>query len=345
MLPALCYLLTVVAAAPNVHEWYQVSPSDKVVPTDLSPYDVTFIEFQQKHNKIYPTVQEEWKRFEIFKANIKTIEEHNKLYVSGQKKFFLGINQFSDMDSDEYVRWLGSSMSRESNHSRASTFLRPNNFFAPTEIDWRTLGYVTDVKDQGQCGDCWAFSATGSLEGQHFRKTGALIPLSEQQLNDCSTDYGNQGCSGGLMNNAFRYIQVNGIESEADYPYTAKDGACFYDSSKVVTRCTGFVKVPTGNELQLLEAVASIGPISVAIDASRSSFQQYAGGVYDEPTCSPTTLDHGVLAVGYGTLNGNDIWIVKNSWGLLWGDNGYIMMSRNKNNQCGIATMASYPTV
>lgn len=345
MLPALFYLLTVAAAAPNVHEWYQLQQSDTVVPTNLSPYDVTFVKYQQTYNKIYPTVEQELRRFKIFTSNVKVIEEHNKLYASGQKTFYLGINQFTDMDSAEYRQWLGTSMYRKTNQSMGSTFLRPNNIMAPTEVDWRTLGYVTRVKNQGQCGDCWAFSATGSLEGQYFKKSGTLTSFSEQQLNDCSTSYGNEGCNGGLMDNAFKYVQDNGIESEADYPYTGMDGTCMYDSTKVVTKCTGFVNIPKGSELQLLEAVASVGPISVAIDASKISFQMYAGGVYDEPTCSSTLLDHGVLAAGYGTLNGNDIWIVKNSWGTQWGENGYVMMSRNKDNQCGIATMASYPLV
>ncbi|OWF35999.1 cathepsin L1-like [Mizuhopecten yessoensis] len=345
MLAILCCMLTVVAALPNVEEWYQVTQTAKNAPTDLSPYHIKFVEFQVNHNKSYPTVQERSRKFEIFKTNVKIIEEHNKLYVAGQNKFFLGINQFTDMDSMEYSKWLGSYMVRKSDQNTASTFLRPSHLVAPAEVDWRTLGYVTPVKNQGQCGACWAFSATGSLEGQHFKKTGTLIALSEQQLNDCSTSYGNQGCNGGLMDNAFRYIADNGIESEAAYPYTAKDGVCQYDPTKVVAKCTGMVDIQANSETQLLEAVAAIGPISVAIDASHPSFQQYAGGVYDEPSCSSTQLDHGVLVVGYGSLNANDMWIVKNSWGALWGDQGYVMMSRNANNQCGIASMASYPLV
>jgi len=160
---------------------------------------------------------------------------------------------------------------------------------------------------------------------------------------DCSTAQGNQGCDGGLMTQAMDYIiSNNGIDTEASYPYTAEDGTCTFQSSNVGATLTSYVNVNQGDENDLMAKVV-MAPTSVAIDASQSSFQLYTSGVYYEPSCSSTQLDHGVLAVGYGTSSGSDYWIVKNSWGTSWGMSGYIWMSRNKSNNCGIATMATLP--
>jgi len=213
----------------------------------------------------------------------------------------------------------------------------------PDSVDWTLQGYVTQVKDQGQCGSCWAFSTTGGLEGQHFRYTGALISLSEQNLVDCVS--GNN-CNGGWMDTAFAWIRDNGgIDTEDSYPYEAVNGACRYNPGNIGATVTGWVDIASGNEDALLAACADNGPISVAIDASQSSFQFYSSGVYYEPACSTSTLDHGVLVAGYGVDNGTPFWLVKNSWGQGWGSGGYLLMARNQGNNCGIATAGSYPTV
>ena len=303
--------------------------------------------YKAKYGKKYDNSTEDKRRQNIWNHTLKIIEEHNK----GQHSYTMAMNFFGDFTPDEYQNFmLGTKISLRRTEN-GSTCLLARNSPLPDEVDWRKNGYVTEVKDQGYyCGSCWAFSATGSLEGQHFKKTRKLVSLSEQNLVDCSGNYGNNGCDGGFMTNAFDYIKANGgIATNASYPYTSgctgKDGTCKYNQSKVGATCTGYVSVQEGSECELQHATATIGPISVAIDANGSRFQYYNNGVYDYPNCSSSELNHAVLVVGYGTLNGKDYWLVKNSWGTSWGMEGYILMSRNKNNQCGIATLASYPLI
>ncbi|ESN92802.1 hypothetical protein HELRODRAFT_185163 [Helobdella robusta] len=308
--------------------------------------EVDWLKFKSFHNKVYANEEEENLRKRIFAVNYRFISEHNQLYDNGERSFTVGINQFADMTVHEFKEMMNG-LKINAERVGGSTYLSPNiNMTLPTEVDWRKKGLVTQVKNQGQCGSCWAFSATGSLEGQHMRKTGDLVELSEQNLVDCSTSYDNNGCNGGLMDNAFEYIKANkGIDTETAYPYEGQDGECRFKKNKIGATVTGFVDIPKGSEKKLQEALATVGPVSVAIDANHQSFMLYKSGVYDEPECDGGQLDHGVLAVGYGSLNGKDYYIVKNSWATSWGDKGYVYMSRNKKNQCGIANMASYPLV
>jgi cathepsin L len=316
-------------------------------PTFNAELDAPWVLFKRTFEKQYASAEEETSRRSIFEDNVALIRNHNLEADIGLHTYTLGLNKYADMTNEEFNKQMnGLDLSLKVNGGDRHTYRAPANVQVPDEVDWRTQGYVTPVKDQGQCGSCWAFSATGSLEGQHFAKTKQLPSLSEQNLVDCSQAYGNMGCNGGLMDSAFKYIKANnGIDLEAAYPYEARTLTCRFDATKVGATDTGMVDVASQDETALQSAIATVGPVSVAIDAAHSSFQLYRSGVYNEPACSPTRLDHGVLAVGYGSQGGQDYYIVKNSWGTSWGNAGYILMSRNKNNQCGIATMSSYPLV
>jgi len=302
-----------------------------------------WISFKTVHGKIYASIEEETTRYGIYADNLGFIENHNKEYVAGRKSFQLGMNRFGDWTNDEFKAKMNG-YKRPATNTSSNLFVAPNNVAIPDWVDWSQQGLVTPVKDQGQCGSCWAFSATGSLEGQNKKYTGNLNSLSEQNLIDCSQNFGTAGCNGGNMEGAFDYIKANrGIDTEDSYPYEAQDGQCRFNPANTGASDSGHVSIQSGSEGDLEAAIATVGPISVAIDASQRSFQLYSSGVYNEPSCSTTQLDHGVLAVGYSTSNGQKCYIVKNSWGQGWGSGGYILMSRDQNNQCGIATDASYP--
>jgi len=295
---------------------------------------------------VYEAV-EDMSRRAIWEKNVKKVATHNIDAGNGVHTYTLKMNVFGDWSHEEFLaKMTGFNMTKNMNKAAGHKFLAPANVKVPASVDWRTQGYVTPVKDQGQCGSCWAFSAIASLEGQHFKSTGKLVSLSEQNLVDCSGKFGNQGCNGGLMDQAFSYIKANkGVDTEDSYPYVAEDQKCKFKAKDVGATVTGFTDIASGDETALTAAIASIGPISVAIDAGHDSFQLYSSGIYNEPDCSTTELDHGVTAVGYDTSADGDYYIVKNSWAATWGQDGYIWMSRNNNNQCGIATQASYPLV
>ncbi|KAK9740296.1 hypothetical protein RND81_03G024800 [Saponaria officinalis] len=297
-----------------------------------------------KHGKNYNALGEKERRFSIFKDNLQFIDQRN----SENRSFKLGLNRFADLTNEEYRSiYLGTRPRSESQLGRLKSdryaFRAVEDDSLPESIDWRKKGAVVEVKDQGSCGSCWAFAAIAAVEGINQIVTGDLISLSEQELVECDTTY-DAGCNGGNMDSAFEFIIKNGgIDTEEDYPYTGRDGRCdtYRKNAKVVT-IDSYEEVPINDEKSLQKAVAN-QPVSVAIEGSGRDFQLYHSGIFSG-TCG-TSLDHGVTAVGYGTENGIDYWIVKNSWGLSWGERGYIRMQRNTKSSglCGIAREPFYP--
>jgi cathepsin L len=258
-------------------------------------YQSEFNNFKTNYGKVYTSAAEEAARFEIFKYHVDFVNS----WDADAKGFSVAINEFADLSLEEFSSiYNGMNVTLtydESVHSEVSPV-------GAMQVDWVSKGAVTGIKNQGQCGSCWSFSTTGSVEGAHFLKDGKLVSLSEQNLVDCSTPEGNYGCNGGLIDSAFSYIEkIHGIDTEASYPYTATGpNACRYNAANVGATISTHTDVARGSEAALATAVNG-RPVSVAIDASHSSFQLYSSGVYYEPACSSTSLDHGVLAVGYGT--------------------------------------------
>lgn len=298
--------------------------------------------FKAAYGKVYVTEAEETKRRDTFSATLDMVRQHNYKFNLGITSFTMGINDMSDMTSEEVS--VRNGVDATASQDNVDESLLDDSEELPTHVDWRKKGAVTPIKNQGQCGSCWAFTAVASMEGQHFLHTRKLVTLSVQNLVDCSRSQGNYGCEGGIIDQAFMYVIANhGIDTEKSYPYTARDGHCHFNKNSVGDRIKAYKDVPSGSEPALEKAVATVGPISVAIDASHYSFQHYSSGVYYEPQCSSSVLDHGVTVVGYGALSGNKYYIVKNMWGTTWGMKGYVFMSRDKANNCGIATRASWP--
>ena len=307
------------------------------------PNWIDFLNFIERFNKRYDD-RDFVHRFGVFIENLRKIQNH-------EFEFELSLNQFADMTEVEFKEYISSGYVNSEkglfNSGRVSCSAFSSNVSTvPSSVDWRNVGAVTPVKDQGQCGSCWSFSATGAMEGAWKIARGSLVSLSEQQLVDCSGPYGNMACNGGLMDDAFAYAIDHVMCTEASDPYLARKTVCSQCSA--VASFTGCVDVTPNNQAHLKEAV-SRGPVSIAIEADTTVFQFYSGGIMNSVKCG-TNLDHGVLVVGYGTENGQGYWIVKNSWGSSWGDNGYIRLganfgSSNDEGICGVAMQPSYPVV
>merc|ERR1711968_206893 len=323
-----------------------------------SEYESLFTQFKTDHAKNYATAEEHTARFSTFKDNVDFIMSHNSR--SEEHGFTVGINQFADMTRQEFKKTM---LTYQAERKTANAVHIFDESTIADSVDWVAKGAVTPVKNQGQCGSCWAFSTTGSVEGAYQIATGKLLSFSEQELVDCAGSYGNQGCNGGLMDDGFKYIEAKGDASESTYSYTGKTGTCSSskqsDTAIAAGKVTSFSDVTTDSETQMLAAVTA-GPVSVAIEADQSGFQFYKSGVFSG-TCG-TNLDHGVLVVGYGTDSGKDYWKVKNSWGTTWGDAGYIRLVRSSktetgrkllgggggggsSGECGLLKQPSYPVI
>nr|XP_046255797.1 cathepsin K [Scatophagus argus] len=310
---------------------------------DETSLDSQWEQWKVTHRKEYNGLDEEGIRRAVWEKNMRMIEAHNQEAALGMHSYELAMNHLGDMTSEEVSEKM-TGLQVPMTHERSFTMALDDSVSRlPKAVDYRKKGMVTSVKNQGSCGSCWAFSSAGALEGQLAKSTGQLVDLSPQNLVDCVTE--NDGCGGGYMTNAFKYVQMNGgIDSEVAYPYVGEDQTCRYNSSGMAAQCRGYKEVPEGDEHALAVALYKVGPVSVGIDATLSSFQFYSKGVYYDPSCNKDDINHAVLAVGYGvSVRGKKYWIVKNSWGESWGKGGYILMARNRGNLCGIANLASYP--
>lgn len=306
---------------------------------NASDYEFSMFQtFIDHHNRQYINKEEYENRFNTFRSNLDFITQTNSQFNS----FTLGINKFADLTPDEFSNKYGIYPLKRGD-AKCDEFISSGH--SENDMDWILNNAVTTVKDQGNCGSCWSFSACGALEGAWAISTGELVSLSEQQMVDCSRSYGNHGCYGGLMDSAFRYAIDNGMCTDDAYSYTASKGTC--ETCKSVASFSRCVDVTPMNQVHLKEAVSTT-PVSVAIEADTRVFQLYDSGIITSDTCG-TTLDHGVLIVGFGEDDGTMYWNVKNSWGSDWGENGYVRIGRTDDTDspgvCGIAIEPSYPEV
>merc|ERR1711962_1886513 len=313
--------------------------------TQALSLDLEWPLFLARYGKQYSTSEVDIRK-SIFLDNLKYIERHNAEHALGLHTFSLGINQFADLTQDEFAKALATNGYRQTKQmGHNPTSINPK-MDEPDSIDWRTKGAVTGVKNQGHCGSCWSFSATGVMEGAYFLSSGKLDTFSEQDLMDCGWGTAGVACLGGNPYAALNFVMKRGGAClEEEYPYEGVQGICRYDNNPLwnpkqhILPVANVGKVTKGDEGGLKSAVAQYGPVSVGIDAGHHSFQLYQDGVYRDPECSDIYLNHAVLAVGYGSTDDQDAyWIVKNSWGATWGESGYVKMARDDGNMCGVAT-------
>ena len=293
-----------------------------------------FSAFEARYGKNYLPAERAF-RAKVFELNM---EWARKMNAEGHP-YTVGATPFADMTNQEFATSKMCGCMLKPTMTKPAT---PIMEAALETVDWREKGAVTPVKDQASCGSCWSFSTTGTVEGAYFVHSGKLVSLSEQQLVDCATEpeYEARGCSGGWPWSVLGYVQKKGLCTEEDYPYHAKDEDCKDDKCEAAIHIKGYEEVEAMSGAALKAAVSK-APVSVAVEADSAVFQMYTGGIVDDSACG-TSLNHGVLAVGYG----ENYWIVKNSWGASWGDKGYIKIAYKETGAgiCGINQMNSYPT-
>ncbi|XP_034701114.1 zingipain-2 [Vitis riparia] len=309
--------------------------------SEMSDMEKRYERWLVQHGRRYKNRDEWQQHFGIYQSNVQFIN-----YINAQNfSFTLTDNQFADMTNEEYKALYMGLGTSETSRKNQSSFKRERSEVLPRSVDWRKMGAVTPVKNQGECGSCWAFSTVAAVEGINKIRTGKLVSLSEQELLDCDIDSGNEGCNGGYMVNAFKFIKQNdGITTARNYPYIGEQGICNKDkAANHVVKISGYETVPPNNE-KILQAAVAKQPVSVAIDAGGYEFQLYSKGIFNG-FCGKQ-LNHAVTVIGYGEDNGKKYWLVKNSWGTGWGEAGYARMirdSRDDEGICGIAMEASYP--
>ncbi|KAG5671826.1 hypothetical protein PVAND_002001 [Polypedilum vanderplanki] len=314
-----------------------------VYPNSEEHLDDEFERFKSKHDKDYDTHHEHENRKNIFRQNLRFIHSMNRKGLG----YSLGVNHLADRTADELRALRGFKSSKIYNGGRPFPYdIEKEKDHLPDQYDWRLYGAVTPVKDQSVCGSCWSFGTIGAIEGAYFLNNGnKLVRLSQQALIDCSWGYGNNGCDGGEDFRAYQWMmKVGGVPTEESYgSYLGQDGYCHINNATLVAPIKGFVNVTSNNENAFKIALYKNGPLSIAIDASKRTFSFYSHGVYYDESCGNTMddLDHAVLAVGYGTMNGEVYFLIKNSWSTYWGNDGYALMSA-RNNNCGIMTDATY---
>ncbi|XP_063040256.1 procathepsin L-like [Engraulis encrasicolus] len=331
----------------------------------ISLEDLEFHAWKLKFGKVYESPEEEAYRKNIWLSSRRRVLAHNILADQGIHTYRRGMNQFSDMDEKEYrltlhEKQMTSDFLKQMSEANALSAVQQGGAVLPHSVDWRNKGCVSRVRQQGPCASCWAFSAVSAVESHTcIKHKKPLTELSVQQLVDCAWPYGTQGCRGGWTNMAFDYMQSKGLVNETDYPYRYWNFPCHFPQDvprdMIAAKVTGFLQVPPGDESALKDVVAKEGPVTVSVDARHISFKDYTTGVYHESACSSdgSNPTHVMLVVGYGTdviKTGSQVkrmnyWLVKNSWDVTWGDQGYIKMARDMGNNCGIASYAVYPTV